>query len=641
MGTFGARVDAAARLSFLGRRRELSRLVHLMRQTERLPGVVHLHGPAGIGKSTLLRMWRAECERQGLSDVAIVDSQEFAHTLVSLTDILEQRLGTWPPVGPAPIGIAIDGFDQLADMGWRFREDFLRDLAGPVLVVLAGRGGGPLAEPASGWDAVVEDLPLEEFTAAESRIYLAAGGVGDSRAVDAIIHLSGGNPLALALAADQWSTAVPGVGGLVAGAPTSATHALLGRLTSEIQGEEEGRLLEAAAVVRTFDQELLAALAGEVGDAAFDRFRQLSFVRSAGAGFRVHDLVRAMVIADLQRRRPEAHQRLRRRAHAHLIRRAAGSSASSIPYEVLLELMFLSEEAMIRAAFFDSPGEDLPDLRLAQPHEHGRVRELAANWAAGQPGIEPASLRSHVDLLLRLTPVRFLFVLDQAGRPVGFCGTVALNRTTVPSLRQPWAFHFEAVDQRELWAYRSAPEGDCSAALVVAFVVPAPGRPEAHAALLRATILRGALQTRRLVALTPYAGDQQLFERLHFRALGADASHQALVLDLSERGVEGWVERLLGVESPETAGGRRSGAPLDPAGQPTPATALHEKLSPRECELLAAVAAGLGNKQIAHRLSISQNTVRNHLASVYRKLDVPDRTHAILYAIRERLVEVS
>src|SRR4030088_1720151 len=117
MGTLGARVDAAARLSFLGRRRELSRLVHLMRETESLPGVVHLHGPAGIGKSTLLRMWRAECGRQGLSHVAIVDCQEFARTLVSLTDILERRLGTWPPAGRAPIGIAIDGFDQLAEVG--------------------------------------------------------------------------------------------------------------------------------------------------------------------------------------------------------------------------------------------------------------------------------------------------------------------------------------------------------------------------------------------------------------------------------------------------------------------------------------------------------------------------------------------
>jgi DNA-binding CsgD family transcriptional regulator len=636
MGTIGARVDAAARLSFLGRRRELSRLLHLMRRTESLPGVVHLHGPAGIGKSTLLRMWQGECGRQGLSDVAIVDSREFAHTLVSLTDILERRLGMWPPAGPAPIGIAIDGFDQLADMGWPFREDFLRDLAGPILVVLAGRGGGPLVEPASGWDAVVEDLPLEEFTAAESRTYLAAGGVGDSAAVDAIIHLSGGNPLALALAADLWSKL--GVRDLVAGGPASATRALLGRLTSEVQGEEEGRLLEAAAVVRTCDQELLADLAGEVGDSAFDRFRQLSFVRSAGGGFRVHDLVRAMVIADLQRRRPEAHERLRRRAHRHLVRRAAGSGA--IPYEVLLELVFLSEEAVIRAAFFDSPSEDLPDLRLAQPHEHGRVRELAANWAAGRPGIDPASLRSHVDLLLRLAPGRFLFVLDRAGTPVGFCSTVALNRATLPSLRQPWAFHFEAVDQRELWAYRSAPDGDCSAGLVAAIVVPAPARPDASAALLRATILGGALQTRRLVAITPYAGDRQLFERLHFRALGADASRRALVLDLSERGVEGWIERLLGVEPPRIAGGRRPGAPLDLAGQPRPAAALHERLSPRECELLAAVAAGLGNKQIAHRLSISQNTVRNHLASVYRKLDVPDRTHAILYAIRERLVEV-
>ena len=65
-----------------------------------------------------------------------------------------------------------------------------------------------------------------------------------------------------------------------------------------------------------------------------------------------------------------------------------------------------------------------------------------------------------------------------------------------------------------------------------------------------------------------------------------------------------------------------------------------EKLSARELDLLTGVAAGLGNKQIARRFSISENTVRNHLTNIYRKLEVPDRSHAILYAIRERLVEV-
>ena len=151
MGSLGARVDDAARHSFSGRRRELTRLLDLMRRPESLPRVVQVHGPAGIGKSTLLQMWRAECGRQGLGDVAIVDSHEFPHTLVALTNLLAQRLGSWPPSGSAPVGIAIDSFDDMADMEWRFREGFLRQLEGPVVVVLAGRGRGSLVEPAPTW----------------------------------------------------------------------------------------------------------------------------------------------------------------------------------------------------------------------------------------------------------------------------------------------------------------------------------------------------------------------------------------------------------------------------------------------------------------------------------------------------------
>src|SRR5439155_12633362 len=136
------------------------------------------------------------CVRAGLSQVAILDSQEFPHTVTGLTGLLEQRLGSWPPTGPGPVGIAIDGFDQMADMEWRFREGFLRSLEGPVLVVLAGRGRGTLVEPASGWETVVEDLPLREFTAAESDAYLDAQGIHDRTAIRDIVGLTQGNPLA-------------------------------------------------------------------------------------------------------------------------------------------------------------------------------------------------------------------------------------------------------------------------------------------------------------------------------------------------------------------------------------------------------------------------------------------------------------
>jgi DNA-binding CsgD family transcriptional regulator len=52
-------------------------------------------------------------------------------------------------------------------------------------------------------------------------------------------------------------------------------------------------------------------------------------------------------------------------------------------------------------------------------------------------------------------------------------------------------------------------------------------------------------------------------------------------------------------------------------------------LSPRECEILAALASGESNKELARRLGISPNTVKTHLARVYEKLEVQKRVQAI------------
>jgi DNA-binding NarL/FixJ family response regulator len=62
-------------------------------------------------------------------------------------------------------------------------------------------------------------------------------------------------------------------------------------------------------------------------------------------------------------------------------------------------------------------------------------------------------------------------------------------------------------------------------------------------------------------------------------------------------------------------------------------------LTRRELDIVTAFARGRGNKQIARDLSISEKTVRNHVSNIYKKLHVYDRTQAVLYAIREGLIE--
>jgi DNA-binding NarL/FixJ family response regulator len=63
-------------------------------------------------------------------------------------------------------------------------------------------------------------------------------------------------------------------------------------------------------------------------------------------------------------------------------------------------------------------------------------------------------------------------------------------------------------------------------------------------------------------------------------------------------------------------------------------------LSPREMEIVQYITRGLSNKLIAHKLGISHQTVKNHMTSILRKLDVEDRTQAAIYAIRHGWVRL-
>jgi DNA-binding NarL/FixJ family response regulator len=64
-------------------------------------------------------------------------------------------------------------------------------------------------------------------------------------------------------------------------------------------------------------------------------------------------------------------------------------------------------------------------------------------------------------------------------------------------------------------------------------------------------------------------------------------------------------------------------------------------LSPREVEVLQLLCHGLRNKQIAARLGVTIGTVKTHLRHIFRKLNVDDRTGAVLAALQVRLREAA
>jgi len=64
------------------------------------------------------------------------------------------------------------------------------------------------------------------------------------------------------------------------------------------------------------------------------------------------------------------------------------------------------------------------------------------------------------------------------------------------------------------------------------------------------------------------------------------------------------------------------------------------ELSPREIEVLALVAKGLGNKQIAASLNVVEGTVKVHVTNILAKLGVADRTQAILAAVKRGIIQL-
>ncbi len=75
--------------------------------------------------------------------------------------------------------------------------------------------------------------------------------------------------------------------------------------------------------------------------------------------------------------------------------------------------------------------------------------------------------------------------------------------------------------------------------------------------------------------------------------------------------------------------------PVGAAGQ---GSGMREALSPRELEVLALVADGLSNREIGDRLFVTEQTAKFHVANIFRKLGVKNRTEAARTAMHKGLI---
>jgi DNA-binding NarL/FixJ family response regulator len=134
--------------------------------------------------------------------------------------------------------------------------------------------------------------------------------------------------------------------------------------------------------------------------------------------------------------------------------------------------------------------------------------------------------------------------------------------------------------------------------------------------------IRATAPAARIIVLTTYEGDVQAM-----RALKAGASGYLLKASLRRE--------LLDTIRAVHAGKRYV---LPQIAQEIALHAAGDLLTPREIEILELVAAGKANKLIAWHLSVSEDTIKSHLRSIYSKLDVNDRTQAVTVALKRGII---
>lgn len=156
---------------------------------------------------------------------------------------------------------------------------------------------------------------------------------------------------------------------------------------------------------------------------------------------------------------------------------------------------------------------------------------------------------------------------------------------------------------------------------------------------LRMPKLNGVEATRRIrqahpevavLVLTTFDDDEEVFEALRAGAMGyllKDAPPEQLheAVRSASHG-ESFLQPA--IASKVVAEFNR----LSEIHPPRPRPKLTESLSPRECEVLRALATGKSNKEIGAALNLAEGTVKNHLSNIFGKLDVLDRTQAALIA---------
>lgn len=422
------RLLAARRKRFVGRENERQLFRNALSAQELPFFVLHIYGPGGVGKSTLLKEFAGICDELGTHCV-YMDARNIEPAPEAFVSALQMALNIAPPLMPLEAleadnrrhVILIDTYELLSPLDTWLREVFLPQLPADTLIAVADRRPPqPAWYTDPGWQDIIRVLPLRNLSPNDSRAYLEKRQIPPEQ-FEEVLGFTHGHPLALSLVADLFAQR-----GDVRFQPESTpdvVKALLEQLVQKVPGPAHRAALEVCALVRvTTEASLSSALKMPDVHDLFDWLRNLSFIESTPLGLFPHDLAREALVADLRWRNRDWYIQLHDRLRSYY--GAALEKTSGLEQQrVLFDYIFLHRDNPMVKPFLEwqESGAQAPDglresdvepvLAMVRQHEGEESAEIARYWLDRQPeGV--------------------LIFRDAEGHPAGYLQMIAVEKTT-------------------------------------------------------------------------------------------------------------------------------------------------------------------------------------------------------------------
>lgn len=422
------RLSQARRRRFVGRSAELELFGAALNRAQPDFCILHLHGPGGVGKSSLLREFARLAEEAGrqvvLLDGRHLDPSPSGFLLALQTALalpldasLAQALGEWPSAV-----LLLDTYELVAPLDTWLREEFLPQLPEQALVVIAGRQPPPAAWRADdGWGELTRIVALRNLLPDESRAYLRGQGL-DEAEIGHVLGVTYGHPLALSLAADLYGQQ-RSTNGLDLRQNPDTLRILLERFAADVADPYLRQALEVCAHAFNTDESLLIhCLGADHGPRAFRWLRDLSFIEQGPFGLFPHDLAREVLEADLRWRNLPRFRELHHQVRNYIIQQIR-SHTGVLQQRAIFALLFLHRNNPFMRPFYEWQSMGQLYIEQAQPADMPVIEQITRCFQ----GEAAVAITRH----WAASPRAAFYVFRGAGQAVaGFAFVVEISQLT-------------------------------------------------------------------------------------------------------------------------------------------------------------------------------------------------------------------